>query len=473
MSALHRLIRTVAARTVLSIALCLAPVLGAAEDPAAAAQAKLEEALAELSSTREKIAAEKVPLAAALRELETKVTGLRRERERMQRIVDNHSVDLASLEAQVKAYDDEAAYVGNLLADYLNRVNASLAVSEIKVRGPEILKALNVADTPDLPVKERLAAQLAGVEAALARTADSVGGQRFEGEAIVPGGKVAKGRFAQVGPLSYFAADGDLAGMVTRGASEAPALAIFDPKAAPAVAEWIKSGSGMLPIDPTMGRALAIASSGESLGEHFMKGGLWMWPIAFFGLLALVIAAFKVLDVAAVKPLPAEALSTVVGLVRQNKIPEALHEANRHSGPGADMLKTGLQNLHLPKELLEEFVFERLLAVKPRLERGIAFITLAASVAPLLGLLGTVTGMIETFKLLTLFGTGDAKSLSSGISEALITTEFGLVVAIPALILGACVGRLVASKLAQLESLMIAFSNAIAEAKETSLVKVA
>ncbi len=386
----------------------------------------------------------------------------------MQRIVDNQSVDLTTLASQVKAFDDEAAYTSNLLNDYLNRANASLAVGEIGRFGPALLEAMNKADTPGLPMKDKIAVQLAGVESALARTSGNVGGARFEVEAVLPGGKVAKGAYAQVGPLGYFAADGAQAGILVRGSSDTPALVIFDSQAGPAIKSFVDSGSGALPVDPTLGRALAIATSNETLTEHFMKGGLWMWPIAFFGLLAVGITLFKLLDILSIKPLPDATLKQVVALVREDKVPEALHVVGQIDGPAAAMLKTGLQNIHLSKELLEEFLFETLLAVKPKLERGITFITLAASVAPLLGLLGTVTGMIETFKLLTLFGTGDAKSLSSGISQALITTEFGLVAAIPALILGAIISRMVATRMAGLESTMISFANGIAEVKESS-----
>ena len=115
----------------------------------------------------------------------------------------------------------------------------------------------------------------------------------------------------------------------------------------------------------------------------------------------------------------------------------------------------------MPKELLEEILFEDLLEEKPKLERGLSFISVTAAVAPLLGLLGTVTGMINTFKLITLFGTGDAKSLSSGISEALITTEFGLVVAIPSLLLSAFLSRKANSMIAKMEKTSIIFVNGV------------
>jgi biopolymer transport protein ExbB len=452
------------------VAVSLASYAGA-QDHAAAARAKLETSVKELAEVRERIARERIPLSTELRELENKVLELRRERERMQRLVDNQSVDLSTLAGQVKAYDDEATYASNLLNDYLNRANASLTVGELKRFSPPILAAMNQADVPGLTSREKIEAQLVGVQIALDRAEANVGGNRFTVDVVLPGGKAVSGKYAQIGPLGYFAADAQNAGILVRGSSDTPSLIIFDPKATPAISSFIETGSGPLPVDATLGRALALATANETLTEHFLKGGLWMWPIAFFGVLAVAVTAFKLLDITSIKPLPATTLDEILGLVRQDKIPDALHLVSKIDGPAAAMLKTGLQNVHLSKELLEEFLFETLLSVKPKLERGVTSITLAASVAPLLGLLGTVTGMIETFKLLTLFGTGDAKSLSSGISQALITTEYGLVVAIPALILGAIVSRMVANRMANLESTMITFANGIAEVKETTVLK--
>ena len=91
----------------------------------------------------------------------------------------------------------------------------------------------------------------------------------------------------------------------------------------------------------------------------------------------------------------------------------------------------------------------------------IPFIAVVAATAPLMGLLGTVTGMIKTFKLITVFGTGDARSLSSGISEALVTTEFGLCVAIPALIIHALLLRRTKGVLASMEQTAVAFKNGL------------
>ena len=93
---------------------------------------------------------------------------------------------------------------------------------------------------------------------------------------------------------------------------------------------------------------------------------------------------------------------------------------------------------------------------------------LTAAAAPLLGLLGTVTGMIKTFNLITIFGTGDAKSLSSGISEALVTTELGLIVAIPSLILHGLLSRMAKQKIGDLEQTAVSFMNGGAASKSNN-----
>jgi biopolymer transport protein ExbB len=125
------------------------------------------------------------------------------------------------------------------------------------------------------------------------------------------------------------------------------------------------------------------------------------------------------------------------------------------------MLTEGVKNAGESVELVEEVMFESILGAQPKLERFLNVIAVTAATAPLLGLLGTVTGIIKTFKLMEIFGAGDPKPLISGISEALITTEMGLVLAIPALIAHALLSRRVAGILAQMEKLSIAFVNGL------------
>jgi len=129
------------------------------------------------------------------------------------------------------------------------------------------------------------------------------------------------------------------------------------------------------------------------------------------------------------------------------------------------MLELGVRHAGDSRDILEELMFEKILSVRPKVERFLPFLSITTAASPLLGLLGTVIGMINTFNLLTIFGTGDAKSLSSGISEALVTTALGLIVAIPTLLMHGTLVRLAKGKLGQLEELSVAFINGVETAR--------
>ena len=143
--------------------------------------------------------------------------------------------------------------------------------------------------------------------------------------------------------------------------------------------------------------------------------------------------------------------------VREKEIP------NRLLGPVGVMLQNGVEHLHEPRDLIEEVMYEDVLKTRLKVEGLLPFISICAASAPLLGLLGTVTGIISTFKLITLFGSGDAKTLSGGISEALITTEFGLIVAIPSLLMHAFLSRKARGVIHQMEAAGVALVNQISK----------
>jgi hypothetical protein len=106
-------------------------------------------------------------------------------------------------------------------------------------------------------------------------------------------------------------------------------------------------------------------------------------------------------------------------------------------------------------------MYEVVMKTRLKAQRFLPFIAICAASAPLLGLLGTVTGIINTFKLITVFGSGDVKTLSGGISEALITTEFGLIVAIPSLLLHAFLSRKARGIVDRMETAAVAFMNQV------------
>ena len=144
---------------------------------------------------------------------------------------------------------------------------------------------------------------------------------------------------------------------------------------------------------------------------------------------------------------------------------------DRHKGqkwPVVRMLKAGLAARNEKRETLESVLQESILRELPEVQRGIAILAVLGAVAPLLGLLGTVTGMIDTFRIITLFGTSDPKLMSGGISEALVTTEVGLVVAIPIMLLHTILSRRSDHLIGDMEEKAVQLTNIIEKRKLTA-----
>jgi biopolymer transport protein ExbB len=181
------------------------------------------------------------------------------------------------------------------------------------------------------------------------------------------------------------------------------------------------------------------------------------------GAAALLVALGKWIALMVVRRPSRKQVKALLAAVAGRDLPGAVQAANAVRGPAGRMLKTGVEHLGEPSQLIEEVMYESVLATKLRLHAMLPFVAISASAAPLLGLLGTVTGIMNTFTLMTVFGTGDAKSLSSGISEALITTEYGLYVAIPSLLFYAFLSRKARGIVDQLEKAAIAFVNQVSK----------
>ncbi len=166
------------------------------------------------------------------------------------------------------------------------------------------------------------------------------------------------------------------------------------------------------------------------------SGGTIAWIIVGLGLLAALLVILRTAFLRNASASTSKVKAKVGGLVKAGRLDEALQACKQLRGSTARVVASAVRNLERDREHIEDIVSEQILHESAHLNRFSAFIMVIAAVAPLLGLLGTVTGMISTFDIITEFGTGDPKLLSSGISIALVTTEVGLAVAIPALIFG-------------------------------------
>ncbi len=173
-------------------------------------------------------------------------------------------------------------------------------------------------------------------------------------------------------------------------------------------------------IDPTQGRVLQALAQRPSLWERFEQGGYVGYVIVALGVLGLLVALVQY------------GYLTVVSarVRRQRRSPDQLHANNPL---GRVLLRFKDMDKHQTPEALEARLDEAVLAELPRIERGQPIVKLLAAIAPLLGLLGTVTGMIVTFQAITVFGTGDPQLMAGGISQALVTTVLGLITAVPLL----------------------------------------
>ena len=190
------------------------------------------------------------------------------------------------------------------------------------------------------------------------------------------------------------------------------------------VADYLDSSDAVasLPVDPSRGTLLAQLQREPGLWDRVQQGGLVGWVILVLGAFGLLLAIWR-----------------MVYLTRVGRgVSAQMHDL---SAPRADNPLGRIIGVLGPKpqladlEPLELKLDEAILQETPPLEKGQGLLKLLSAVAPLLGLLGTVTGMIVTFQAITQGGGGDSRLMADGISQALVTTVLGLVVAIPLLFL--------------------------------------
>ncbi|MGB0919946.1 MAG: MotA/TolQ/ExbB proton channel family protein [Alphaproteobacteria bacterium] len=175
-------------------------------------------------------------------------------------------------------------------------------------------------------------------------------------------------------------------------------------------------------VDPSRGAILSLLVLAPSITERIDQGAEIGYIIIGLGIIGVLMALERIIT-----------LSLTAFKVRG----QMKDTGNPGNNPLGRVLQAYKDNESVDVETLELKLDDAILKETPKLERGLAMLKVMAAVAPLLGLLGTVTGMIETFQAITLFGTGDPKLMAGGISQALITTVLGLCAAIPVLLLHA------------------------------------
>ncbi len=181
-----------------------------------------------------------------------------------------------------------------------------------------------------------------------------------------------------------------------------------------------ESGYTNFGVDVTRGGILGLLVETPTLGEKIDQGGIVGYSILSLGAVGLLIAIWRFMG-----------LSSASTKVRQ----QLKRDSASTDNPLGRVLAAYESNRNADTETIELKLSEAALKEMPGLTKGLLFIKVISVVAPLMGLLGTVTGMIKTFQVITLYGAGDPKMMAGGISQALVTTVLGLVVAIPMVLL--------------------------------------
>jgi biopolymer transport protein ExbB len=209
---------------------------------------------------------------------------------------------------------------------------------------------------------------------------------------------------------------------------------------------------GLVPFDVTGGAGLQTLQARDSFQTWFEKGGVFMYALlALAGCAALLVLERMVVLACHTFGMKRH-IQKVKQLVNMNQVESATQYCEKTCGATGGVLHSALVHHTRDKSIIEDAVQESLLHHTPSFQARLGFISLCAAVAPLMGLLGTVTGMITTFKMVTIFGTSDPRYMAGGISEALITTQGGLYLAIPCLLFRGVLGAVADNALSKLES---------------------
>ncbi|MCB2215561.1 MotA/TolQ/ExbB proton channel family protein [Desulfofustis glycolicus] len=225
---------------------------------------------------------------------------------------------------------------------------------------------------------------------------------------------------------------------------------------------YLDGAAEAVPLDITRGAALSQLAHQLNLWQKIGSGGPLIWPILGILLVALLIVGERLLFLWRTR-LPADAFTERLAALAVDRNWQACREECRRrlGKPLARVLDAGLDCYRQQRDIMENALQEAILREIPPLERFLSTLGMLAAIAPLLGLLGTVTGMISTFDVITRYGTGDPHMMSGGISEALVTTMLGLSVAIPIMLVHTLLNRTIDNRIAHMEEKAMALINLV------------
>lgn len=356
----------------------------------------------------------------------TKAKAEKRAHERKSETLENN---FAKNELELKALDEQLQnklgslkeLFGHLTAtagDAVARMDQSIVSAQLPGRTAS-LEALikKMSSNTQLPSLEEIEGLWYEINREMVEAGKVV---KFQSEYINAGGEKVKGEVVRIGNFNLMSEGAYLTYSTKEGVISAlprqPAGAYLD-----AAIELQTSGAGFTrigidPTGPSGGGLLQALIDTPTLVEKWHQGGEIGYIISAVGLLGILLALWRF----------------VVLFDISRKVNAQLNSKTVSAdNPLGRVLMVGEKNSSLDAESMELKLNESILRERPKIEFGLSFLKIIAMVAPLGGLLGTVTGMIVVFQQITIFGAGDPKMMAGGISQALVTTVLGLIVAIP------------------------------------------
>jgi biopolymer transport protein ExbB len=427
------------------------------------AQAEKAAAQQEAEESRQRILADRNALEAAVKTLRAEKRRLETEAEALERRL----ADLAGQETAARVALDEQRAAFQDLTGYLRtrarEVAALLAQNQ--------LSALAAEPHPDFS-KMAVGEAFPGMDAIGAMGRLLLEQMRRSGEVrIVRGpfidrsGKQVEGDLLLLGSFSAAYRTADETGFLLYSDTSNRLFALSRPpgrRVAGKLRDYMAGRSEAVYIDIGRGAALRQYAHRLSLMDRIRKGGPLVWPILTIGALALLIVAERLFTLSR-KHLNADRLMrTLTGLIDAKEWEQCRSACSRHDQkPISRVLLAGIDFHESPRTEMENALQEAILHEIPSLERFLSTLGMLGSIAPLLGLLGTVTGMINTFQAITFHGTSNPRIMSGGISEALVTTMLGLAVAIPILLAHSLLSRWVERVIGEMEEKAVAYVNCV------------
>ncbi|HEY6527230.1 MAG TPA: MotA/TolQ/ExbB proton channel family protein [Cellvibrionaceae bacterium] len=402
---------------------------------------RISQSKSELETIEKKNSQDSRAYAQKLEQKEQEVKSLRTQVASQQRLVDEQLLGIDKIKERVEQWSAQSKYQKQLLIRY--------------------------SDTAKLPVTLVKDQELAILDAAEKSLENTLMPRWVEGRVVSPDGKILNMPQLALGPLEIaIDAQNSVAGPITHEKDrEAQLLGFFSGAQQKELMAIKATGSGELTFDPTLENAYKLMHSGDSLMTHLVKGGTRVVPIIIFGILAFLVSIIKGIELWKLPKID----ENFIGKINASLL--GSHDLSASKALLVEKIKSlriGLQGaqaklvdivLQCPEsQYRDDLMAAYLIEYRHRIERFMGVVATSAAVAPLLGLLGTVSGMISMFKMMTVFGSGDISTVSGGISEALITTELGLVVAIPSLVVSALLTRRTKSYNSKLETFAIKLS---------------